>query len=71
MSTAADDADGADEPLIGSQRDAHAEESTLGDASPGLFIWVLTFSAGVSGLLFGYEYVNLSIYYSVWDGIAE
>jgi hypothetical protein len=25
--------------------------------TPGLFIWSLTFSAGVSGLLFGYEYV--------------
>jgi hypothetical protein len=23
--------------------------------SPGLFIWILTLSAGVSGLLFGYE----------------
>jgi SP family myo-inositol transporter-like MFS transporter 13 len=23
--------------------------------SPGIFIWVLTFCAGVSGLLFGYE----------------
>lgn len=30
------------------------DESILG--SPGWFIWALTFSAGVSGLLFGYEY---------------
>lgn len=33
------------------------DESTLG--APGLFIWALTFSAGVSGLLFGYEYVSV------------
>lgn len=26
--------------------------------SEGWFIWVLTFSAGISGLLFGYEYVS-------------
>jgi len=32
---------------------ADADESALG--TPGLFIWALTFSAGVSGLLFGYE----------------
>ncbi|KAK3344436.1 general substrate transporter [Lasiosphaeria hispida] len=25
------------------------------DLSPGLFIWLLTFSAGISGLLFGYD----------------
>ena len=27
--------------------------------SPGLFIWCLTICAGVSGLLFGYEYVSM------------
>jgi len=32
---------------------ADTDESVLG--TPGLFIWALTFSAGVSGLLFGYE----------------
>lgn len=31
------------------------DESAL--VSPGLFIWGLTICAGVSGLLFGYEYV--------------
>lgn len=31
--------------------------SKLSHAS-GWFIWVLTFSAGISGLLFGYEYVT-------------
>lgn len=25
----------------------------------GWFIWVLTFSAGISGLLFGYEYARI------------
>ena len=25
--------------------------------SPSLFIWALTFTAGISGILFGYEYV--------------
>lgn len=28
-----------------------------GDESPGLFIWLLTFSAGISGLLFGCEFL--------------
>lgn len=30
--------------------------------SGGWFIWALTFSAGISGLLFGYEYVRGSLY---------
>ncbi|KAJ4330762.1 hypothetical protein N0V95_010001 [Ascochyta clinopodiicola] len=33
--------------------DAHVDESAL--VSPGLFIWILTLCAGVSGLLFGYD----------------
>lgn len=35
------------------------EDDDEGDelASPGRFIWTLTLCAGVSGLLFGYEYV--------------
>lgn len=33
------------------------DESSL--VSPGAFIWGLTLCAGVSGLLFGYEYVCL------------
>jgi len=28
--------------------------------TPSLFIWALTFSAGISGLLFGYEYFHPS-----------
>lgn len=69
-----DAADAAAEPLIRADRDrdvpntAHRgydeeeevdvaiDESAL--VSPGLFIWGLTICAGVSGLLFGYEYVH-------------
>jgi hypothetical protein len=36
-------------------REDDVDESAL--VSPGLFIWCLTICAGVSGLLFGYEYV--------------
>lgn len=36
----------------------YSEEQAL--ERPNLFIWGLTFSAGLSGLLFGYEYVGLS-----------
>lgn len=32
------------------------DESSL--VSPGLFVWLLTICAGISGLLFGYEYVH-------------
>jgi SP family myo-inositol transporter-like MFS transporter 13 len=65
-------ADAAAEPLISDTRDYPIdaqyyehdgnvdveEESAL--LSPGLFIWGLTICAGVSGLLFGYEYVDMS-----------
>jgi SP family myo-inositol transporter-like MFS transporter 13 len=62
-------ADTAAEPLISNERGSSEEhedndeelqvqESAL--VSPGLFIWTLTFCAGVSGLLFGYEYVLIS-----------
>jgi hypothetical protein len=27
---------------------------------PTLFVWALTFAAGISGLLFGYEYTNIA-----------
>lgn len=39
-------------------QDVEIDESTL--TSPGWFIWSLTVCAGVSGLLFGYEYVSNS-----------
>ena len=37
--------------------DLELDESAL--VSPGWFIWGLTVCAGVSGLLFGYEYVGV------------
>jgi MFS transporter, SP family, solute carrier family 2 (myo-inositol transporter), member 13 len=62
-------ADQAEEPLIGngegSYRNPDGEEGQEFDTpidptllqdnlqSPGLFVWLLTFSAGISGLLFG------------------
>lgn len=36
--------------------DVDVDESQL--VSPGWFIWCLTLCAGISGLLFGYEYVH-------------
>lgn len=59
----------AHEPLINDDArlplsdESDAESELGGDddldetklVSPGKFIWALTFSAGVSGLLFGYE----------------
>ena len=38
------------------ETDVDAEERAL--VSPGRFIWILTFCAGVSGLLVGYEYAT-------------
>lgn len=61
--------DAAAEPLISNDRDyataprdsdedveTEHNESTV--VSPGFFIWGLTICAGISGLLFGYEYVR-------------
>ena len=58
--------DGAAEPLIRRENeelgDEHEEQISCSDddndVKLGWFIWILTFSAGVSGLLFGYEYVH-------------
>lgn len=62
--------DAAAEPLIASTRedphDARYDENDADDVevdesalvSPGPFIWGLTICAGVSGLLFGYEYAS-------------
>lgn len=61
--------DAAAQPLISETREyphdaryseddaesVEVDESAL--LAPGLFIWGLTICAGVSGLLFGYEYV--------------
>lgn len=58
-------ADTADQPLMGHQPDDDDRHSDEGDApdvsrlleknlgQPGLFVWLLTLSAGISGLLFG------------------
>ncbi|OKL58892.1 hypothetical protein UA08_05778 [Talaromyces atroroseus] len=50
----------ADEPLLANDGDISGDAAhELSDVSPeglgGLFIWALTFSAGISGLLFGYD----------------
>ena len=53
--------DGAHAPLIadtehGLSDHAHGDTSRESDvASPNIFIWALTFAAGISGLLFGYD----------------
>lgn len=61
--------DGQQEPLIdpNEDRDGDVERHDVGltthlrgpaslkEESPGLFIWLLTLSAGISGLLFGYD----------------
>lgn len=60
---------GPNAPLLASQpetdrdyddHDLNYEQQPI-DLEPGYsggwFIWALTFSAGISGLLFGYEYV--------------
>jgi hypothetical protein len=55
--------DDAAEPLIASERisSEHDTEHVLvneaSKAAPGLFVWALTLTAALSGLLFGYEYV--------------
>jgi hypothetical protein len=58
-----DMADTAEEPLMGRSTD-NEEDADLSDVSllleknlknPGVFVWLLTFSAGISGLLFGCE----------------
>ncbi|KAI9644195.1 hypothetical protein NHQ30_007549 [Ciborinia camelliae] len=54
----------AEEPLLSNQPGEEEEEEDDEDVfllleknvrSPGLFVWLLTFSAGISGLLFGYD----------------
>lgn len=58
-----EDRNAVDEPLLAGSPDS-AEDTT--DDVPetasndlgGWFIWTLTLSAGISGLLFGYEYEN-------------
>lgn len=62
------DPSGPSAPLLASSPDHDTEQETLAPElqySGGWFIWALTFSAGISGLLFGYEYVT-SLRISVW-----
>ena len=52
----------AEEPLLERDEDADDEDEELDvrhddSEANGWFIWLLTLAAGVSGLLFGYEYV--------------
>lgn len=65
--------DSADEPLMRHERERETDDDPaidvdLSDVSllleknlrhPGLFVWLLTFSAGISGLLFGCTYPSL------------
>lgn len=66
----AEDEDAPNAPLIGSDNQAdpsdpwvhevHVERANVLSqeqalTSPSAFIWALTFAAGISGLLFGYE----------------
>ena len=58
-----DDDTGAGAPLLQNNNRAHENEDNdddtldLESSSGNLFIYALTLSAGISGLLFGYEYV--------------
>lgn len=45
------------ETLVNSGGENHTRESD--STPPGAFVWALTLTACISGLLFGYEYVNL------------
>jgi MFS transporter, SP family, solute carrier family 2 (myo-inositol transporter), member 13 len=64
-------ADSANEPLMRHERETDDDpvvDVDLSDVSllleknlrhPGLFVWLLTFSAGISGLLFGCTFSSL------------
>ncbi|KAK6597790.1 myo-inositol transporter 1 [Botrytis cinerea] len=55
----------AEEPLLSNQHGEEEEESDVDEdvsllleknlSKPGLFVWLLAFSAGITGLLFGYD----------------
>jgi SP family myo-inositol transporter-like MFS transporter 13 len=58
----------ADQPLLAN--DSNNRDDVLYESSDvsaegigSLFIWALTFAAGISGLLFGYEYDILQMQY--------
>jgi SP family myo-inositol transporter-like MFS transporter 13 len=59
--------DNPEEPLIASSRELDDDDTRNGAArpvgsgkapedAPGLFVWLLTFAAGISGILFGCEF---------------
>lgn len=63
--TAVCDLSGPNAPLL-APADASSDHGTNGNIvtselsyAGGWFIWILTFSAGISGLLFGYEYASI------------
>lgn len=62
VSTADRDLSGPNAPLL-APADASPNHGANGDIVTselsGWFIWILTFSAGISGLLFGYEYASI------------
>ena len=52
-------------PFRESNYDSHNDSEIINpglEYTGGWFIWALTFSAGISGLLFGYEYVQNTPY---------
>jgi hypothetical protein len=57
--SAEDEEDEDDDSKDGTEAAQAATTAT----APGFFVWRLTMSAGVSGLLFGYEYVSRTIYF--------
>jgi hypothetical protein len=63
LSSMPNESDGAAEPLISRHETENTENLDAGydaesAALPGRFVWILTFAAALSGLLFGYEYVD-------------
>lgn len=51
----------ADQPLLANENGDHSDELLEIRDVPlrghdGLYVWALTLTAGISGLLFGYEY---------------
>ena len=47
---------------VDGEEDTEGEVDESGMLRPGVFVWCLTLCAGVSGLLFGYEYVYSLIF---------
>lgn len=55
-----EEGEGLNAPLIDDRPVSHADDGDnnheYGASSLNAFIWTLTFTAGISGLLFGYEF---------------